>query len=79
MIRPKSAVITLFMLGAVVTQAGVQAQEDPGTVRVPEGRPILIDGLFSPGEWDDALAVRVRPDLQLLFKRSAGFVYSTLD
>jgi hypothetical protein len=39
----------------------------------------VIDGLFFPGEWDDALAIRVRPDLQLLFKRSAGFVYSTLD
>ena len=31
------------------------------------GRPILIDGLFSPGEWDDALAVQVpsfRGDLE---------------
>jgi hypothetical protein len=39
------------------------------------GRAILTDGVFSPGEWDDALAIQVRPDLQLLLKKSADFVF----
>jgi len=75
MIRPKAALTMLFWLGAIVIGTGVRAQDSPGTVRVPEGRPILTDGVFSPGEWDDALAIRVRPDLQLLVKKNAGFVF----
>ncbi len=74
MARATTAQTMLFLLGMIVTEAGVRAQDGPGIVRVPEGRPILTDGVFSPGEWDDALTIRVRPDLQLLLKKSAGFV-----
>jgi len=52
------------------------AQERP-SVRVPQGngKPILIDGIFSPGEWDDALKINIRPNIQLLLKKNAGFVF----
>jgi hypothetical protein len=45
--------------------------------RVPEGngKPVLTDGLFSPGEWDDALKIPVRPNIELLLKKNAGFVF----
>jgi len=78
MVRPRAVLMALLMmLGPILTAAGVRAQEGPAAVRMPEGngRPILVDGLFSPGEWDDALAIQVRPDLQLLLKKSAGFVF----
>ena len=75
MIRPKTVLTMLIWMGAIVLGTVVRAQDSPGTVRVPEGRPILTDGVFSPGEWDDALAIRVRPDLQLLLKKNAGFVF----
>jgi hypothetical protein len=67
----------LLILGAVLTATGLPGQSRPEVVSVPEGngRPILTDGLFSPGEWDDALTVQVRPDLQLLLKKTAGFVF----
>lgn len=53
------------------------AGEEGPTITVPEGngRPILIDGIFTPGEWDDALAVDLRPDLRLHLKKTAGFVF----
>jgi hypothetical protein len=64
-------VLALLLSGVVLA-----AQERP-PVRVPEGngKPILIDGLFSPEEWDDALKIDIRPNLQLLLKKSAGYVF----
>jgi hypothetical protein len=61
---------------AVLSGSGLIAQGRPST-RVPEGngRPILIDGIFTPGEWDDALKVEVGSGRQLLLKRAAGFVF----
>lgn len=60
----------------ILTGAGLMAREDR-SIRVPEGngRPILIDGIFTPGEWDDALSLDIRPNLKLLLKKSAGFVF----
>jgi hypothetical protein len=77
MMRTKAALMMLLILGAVLFATGLPGQSRPEAVSVPEGngRPILTDGLFSPGEWDDALTVQVRPDLQLLLKKTAGFVF----
>lgn len=46
-------------------------------MRVPEGngKPILTDGIFSPGEWDDALKIPIRPGIELLLKKGGGFVF----
>lgn len=46
----------VLMVGCVIQSASAQQ-----TVKVPEGRgnPILIDGIFSQDEWQDAATVKV--------------------
>ncbi|MDH4196112.1 MAG: hypothetical protein OEW05_01735 [Candidatus Aminicenantes bacterium] len=77
MIRARVLLTLLLMAGSHLASAALFGQDQPKTVRVPEGngRPILTDGIFSPGEWDDALKIDVRPTVQLLLKKSAGFVF----
>jgi hypothetical protein len=77
MIRTKASLAILLMAALGPASAGLPGQIPPTAVRVPEGngRPILTDGIFSPGEWDDALKIQIRPDLQLLIKKNAGFVF----
>jgi hypothetical protein len=77
MMRSKASLIVLIMAGLFLASVILFGQALPTTVRVPEGngRPILTDGIFSPGEWDDAMKIQIRPDLQLLLKKNAGFVF----
>jgi hypothetical protein len=74
--RSKPLAAVLLLAGMFLASRALIAQE-PQTVRVPEGngKPILTDGIFSPGEWDDALKVPIRPNVELLLKKSAGFVF----
>jgi hypothetical protein len=74
--RLTSVLVLGVALLAAMAVATPTAQERRA-VRVPEGngKPILVDGVFTPGEWDDALTIDVRPGLQLLVKRAAGFVF----
>jgi hypothetical protein len=48
-----------------------------GRLVLPEGdgRPVLLDGLFSTGEWEDATAVPVGDAFTLHFKHYRGFVF----
>ncbi len=72
----KASLTILFSAGLFLASAGLAGQALPMTVRVPEGnRPILTDGIFSPGEWDDAMKIQIDPNLQLLLKKSSGFVF----
>jgi len=61
----------------IVLSSAAPVSQERQSIRVPEGngRPILTDGIFSPGEWDDALKIDVRPTVQLLLKKSGGFVF----
>jgi len=74
----KKAALTLVLVAVlmILPCAGLSAQA-PQSVRVPEGngKPILTDGIFSPGEWDDALKIPIRPNIELLVKKSPGFVF----
>jgi hypothetical protein len=47
------------------------------TVKVPEGRgnPVLIDGMFSRDEWQDAATVKVNDSVTLYFKQFRGHVF----
>ncbi len=47
------------------------------TVRVPSGTgtPVLTDGLFSDGEWDDAARLMVTDSITLFFKQYHGHVF----
>ena len=66
-LRPASA-----PSGAVPRQAGA-----PAEIRVPEGNgvPVITDGLFSPGEWDDAHRLALTPSVQLYVKQYRGVVF----
>jgi hypothetical protein len=81
--------LTLFVVALVVAIAahGGSGQQ-PSTaqaaqavtvspVAVPEGdgAPVITDGLFSPGEWDDALQVPVNESVTLCFKEYRGVVF----
>jgi hypothetical protein len=73
----------LVRVAAVLALAGpffVQADmspANPASLVVPagNGRPVLLDGLFSPGEWDDALKVPVHERVELLLKRNSGHLF----
>lgn len=73
----KQSFVPVLLIIAVSLSAVAGIAQEPRPVRVPEGNgaPILTDGIFSPGEWDDALKVDIRPNIQLLLKRHAGFVF----
>jgi hypothetical protein len=51
--------------------------QEPRAIAVPEGdgRPILTDGIFTPGEWDDARTITIARNVRLLLKRDSGFVF----
>jgi hypothetical protein len=77
MIRSKASLTAHILAALFLASAILFGQAPPTTVRVPEGngRPILTDGIFSPGEWDDAMRFQIRSDLQLLLKKNGGFVF----
>jgi len=54
---------------------------DAREIRVPEGdgRPVMTDGMFQPGEWDDVTTVRISPRMSLFFKRYQGHLYLGAD
>ncbi len=49
------------------------------TLTVTDCTPILVDGLFSPGEWDDAIAFETGPHSKMLFKQDAVYFYIGVD
>ncbi len=53
------------------------AQQEPRKIVVPEGngKPVLIDGLFAPGEWDDALTVKAHDRVDILLKVNSGHFF----
>jgi hypothetical protein len=48
-----------------------------GSVSVPEGNgaPVITDGIFSPGEWDDATSVVTGQNVELRVKEYRGVVF----
>ena len=56
---PRSVVLAASLLGAV----GAWGAPAPAEVAVPEGNgvPVITDGIFSPGEWDDAHRLALTP------------------
>jgi len=46
-------------------------------IKVPEGNgnPVLIDGIFSPGEWEDARKIDISQNVCLYLKKYNGHVF----
>jgi hypothetical protein len=76
MTQSRTFAVILLLAGMFLAFRALPAQA-PQSVRVPEGngKPILTDGIFSPGEWDDALKLPIKPNIELLLKKSAGFIF----
>lgn len=45
------------------------------TISVPEGRPVVVDGTVSPGEWDGARVEVFSDGSELLLMYSEGYLY----
>jgi hypothetical protein len=64
-------------------EPGSPGEWDPETLTVTLSAtdcvPILLDGLFSPGEWDDAVALKTGPHSTMLFKQDADYFYIGVD
>jgi hypothetical protein len=62
----------MLIVGCVLQSASAQQ-----TIKVPEGRgnPVLIDGMFSRDEWQDAATVKVNDSVTLYLKQFRGHVF----
>lgn len=62
----------VLIVGCVIQSASAQQ-----TLNVPEGHgnPVLIDGIFSRDEWQDAANVKVNDSVTLYFKQFRGQVF----
>ena len=72
-VAPCCVVLAASVLGVV----GAWGGPAPAEVAVPEGNgvPVITDGVFSPGEWDDAHRLALTPSVQLLVKQYRGVVF----
>ena len=72
----KKIFAVIFVIMVMVT--GVMAQDkDIPVIQVPEGqcKPVLLDGIMTPAEWDDALKVKIHERIDLLVKVNAGHLF----
>jgi len=62
---------------AVVATTGAAGMQGVKPVAVPrgDGAPVVTDGIFTPGEWDDALRVVVNEGVTLYVKEHRGVVF----
>jgi hypothetical protein len=77
---PIATLIVPVMAALLVAVDVAPSQNDPvisGPVTVPEGNgaPVITDGLFSPGEWEDALRIALNEAVTLHFKEYRGVVF----
>ena len=66
-----------FALAAIRPASSYSLQEgEQGALAVPEGKglPVLLDGLFSPGEWEDAKRLDLDDNVSLFLKSYGGHV-----
>ncbi|MBF8964903.1 hypothetical protein I0P70_16765 [Pontibacter sp. FD36] len=55
--------------------ASIGSRHAPDQVAIPKGKPVMVDGRFSAGEWTDAKTLKVQEDIMLYLKQSADYVY----
>ena len=69
----KRLLAAVFVL-LVMVKAMTARDKDIAVIQVPVGqcKPVLLDGLITPAEWDDALKVKIHERIDLLVKVNAG-------
>ena len=62
---------SVWLAASVLGVAGASGGQGPAEIAVPEGNgvPVITDGIFSPGEWDDAHRLALTPSVQLFVTR----------
>ncbi len=85
MARTLLVAVVVFALGAVAyagasqqPQTAKQEQStriEPVAVPTGDGAPVITDGVFTPGEWDDALKIAVADGVTLFLKEYRGVVF----
>lgn len=60
---------------ALPAQTAAPARTSSITVPEGTGAPVVTDGMFSPGEWDDALQIPLNEVIALHLKQYRGVVY----
>lgn len=70
---------TFILLISIHLFSQTEKQNFPAldSIAVPEGngKPVLLDGIFSQGEWDDALKLEIHPKVQMYLKKYKGHVF----
>ncbi len=69
---------TLLISLGCVYEVDQPVKSNPNVViNIPQGNgnPVLLDGMFSEGEWDDALMVPMNDSITLYFKKYRGHFY----
>jgi len=68
---------SVWLAASVLGVAGASGGQGPAEIAVPEGNgvPVITDGIFSPGEWDDAHRLALTSSVQLFVKQYRGVVF----
>ncbi len=85
MVRTSLLAVAALALGAVAYAGAAQqpqpakqarpARIEPVTVPTGDGAPVITDGVFSAGEWNDALEMPVVDGVTMLLKEYRGVVF----
>ena len=69
--------LMMFFTGCTETDRIVMDNDVITSIKIPEGNgnPVLTDGLFSEGEWEDAVAADIHEKVTLLFKKFRGHIF----
>ncbi len=80
----KMLLLCLFIflfIGCGNQPATVVYNSDIRIFNVPsgDGRPVMTDGIFQPGEWDDASKLIINDSMSILFKQYQDHIFIALD
>jgi 3-oxoadipate enol-lactonase len=72
-----NAAVEKFLEANLSEKESRAGEAETESIIVPEGNgePVLLDGLFSPGEWIDAKKVDIHPNVSLYLKKYRGHVF----
>lgn len=72
-----NAVVEKFLGTVPAAREPDSRESETNSIRIPEGdgEPVLLDGLFSEGEWEDAEKIDIHPNVSLYLKKYKGHVF----
>lgn len=72
-----ASLLVAVTVGCQRTQDSLYLGESPLRVVVPEGNcdPVLVDGIFTSGEWEDAAWFEPNDSITVYFKKKSGYLF----